>query len=476
MENTEEISKEIIRTYELKDFANLNKLDKVLNIFYPYRKCAKSVASVQWKLFYSEGKNFNKQLDIKEIDTVLSERYKQTCQYQVVGMLNSYLSNVKTRFVSVVLNSSVNEDTRIKLLYINKYNKWFKKEVTMKKKLIEESILKLARRIFKQLTKNKPSCDNINLTLDSKVGKISVSENEESNFDYWIKISTLEGGKPVSIPLKGYKYFYDVGGLLKNTIQVNLRNGRPKFSLVKSINFDSDYVANECCKLGLDVGTVNVFATSEGDLLGIKLMDHLKKMDKIITKLEKNLKKQNIKPSESKRFVKLNRKVKEYIKNEINRILNKLVKRYKPKEIHVEKLDFKGSNIGKTNNRILNRFGKSQINKKLDSLSESKGIIIERKNPAYTSQECSNCHYTNKTNRKSRNKFECGNCGLKLHADVNGGRNTLARSSRFNAMSVKQVFQELGKMHDEWKDQRGYSSTKECGCIRKSPNLGVNGT
>lgn len=469
-----ERAKEIIRTYELQDFGNLSKMDKIAEIFSPYRKTAKAISNKHWFLFYNQTKRFDKNLDIKELQSKLSERYKQTCQYQVVSMLNSYLSNIQGRFIQRVLNSSVDEDTRIKLLYINKYNKWFAKEVKMQKKLIDESILKLARCIFRNLTKNKPTYNNIILSLDAKVAEVSLVNNENSDFDYWVKISTLDKGKPVSIPLKGYEYFYNAGGLLKNSIQINLRKGKPKISLIKVINFDDKYVANECIKLGLDIGTVNLFGTNYGDLIGIKAMKHLEKMDNIITKLQKNLKKQGIKPNDSKRFVSLNNKLRSFLKNEINRLLNKLVKRYNPKEIHVENLDFRGSNIGKKNNRKLNRFGKKYIKDKLNSLSEHKGIKIEEKNPAYTSQQCSNCNHTEEKNRKTRDKFECRYCGLKLNADINGGKNIVARSSGYNKMSRKQIFHELSKLHNKWKEERGGSSTKEYGRVHKSPNPRIN--
>jgi putative transposase len=47
---------------------------------------------------------------------------------------------------------------------------------------------------------------------------------------------------------------------------------------------------------------------------------------------------------------------------------------------------------------------------------------IVRVNPAYTSQMCSGCGYTAKTNRK-RKSFECRSCGHKDHADINAAKN-----------------------------------------------------
>jgi len=47
---------------------------------------------------------------------------------------------------------------------------------------------------------------------------------------------------------------------------------------------------------------------------------------------------------------------------------------------------------------------------------------------AYTSQQCSDCGYTDKKNRLSRAVFRCGSCGLELHADWNAARNIAQRA------------------------------------------------
>mgnify|MGYP003346247760 CR=1 FL=1 len=118
-------------------------------------------------------------------------------------------------------------------------------------------------------------------------------------------------------------------------------------------------------------------------------------------------------------------------------------------------------NIGKINNRLLNNFGKNVIRNKLSSLSECKLIIIKEKNPAYTSQECSNCHYTNKKNRKTQSEFVCKCCGLKINADVNASRNHVSRSSGYNNKSKSEILQSLTELNGVWRDQRGYSSAKD---------------
>jgi putative transposase len=48
--------------------------------------------------------------------------------------------------------------------------------------------------------------------------------------------------------------------------------------------------------------------------------------------------------------------------------------------------------------------------------------------PAYTSQACSRCGHTDKSNRPSRAVYRCGACGFRLHADHNAAVNILVRA------------------------------------------------
>lgn len=450
----------VLRTYQLKSHANKSKDDLILEVVRNYRKLSKKISNLQWNIFYSDSnKKFNKNLDIKSIQTILSERYKQTCQYQVVGMLKSYLSNVKLRFKDMVLNSNLSEDQKIKLYYINKYEKWHCKEVIMKGEAIDDYSLLLARKIFKRLTKNKPSFNHINLVLDAKVVNIQESKNLNSKYNYWINLSTCKKGKKILIPVQSNEYFNSINGTIKNIIQINIRNNKPEISFVKEI--ETKVIEETSMKLGLDIGIVNLIATEHGDLLGRKLMKDLKRRDLIITKLFKNLQKQKIKPNDSKRYVTLNRKLREYIKNEIGRIVNNLIKRYKPNEIVIEKLDFKSSKLSKTTNRILNRFGKRRLYTKLENVTSINNIKLTYINPAYTSQCCPKCNCVSKNNRKTQDKFKCIECGYEKHADVVGSRNVSGRSSaEFSNLNKRQLLHTLNSKNLAWKDNAANSSAK----------------
>lgn len=92
---------QIIRTYLYPCFPNKGKSQKVERLLTEYRKTAQDIAKLQWREFFSNGK-FNKYLNIKALHSALSERRKQTCQWQVVGVLNGYLANIQDEFERIV--------------------------------------------------------------------------------------------------------------------------------------------------------------------------------------------------------------------------------------------------------------------------------------------------------------------------------------------------------------------------------------
>jgi len=117
----------MIRAYSLGHSINNKKQDTVLDVLKEYRVIAQKVSNIQYREFFKTSK-FNKNFDIKFLQTKLSARYKQTLQYQVVGQLDSYISNRQNDFVDIVLKSSLSQQQRKDLLYINKAKAWFLSE------------------------------------------------------------------------------------------------------------------------------------------------------------------------------------------------------------------------------------------------------------------------------------------------------------------------------------------------------------
>ena len=179
--------------------------------------------------------------------------------------------------------------------------------------------------------------------------------------------------------------------------------------------------------IGIDWGLASLVATSEGQLLGLSLYPWLKERDQELLELTQSLQRQGIKPRSSRRYRALNRRIKQYVKNEVGRVLNQLASQ-DIKSITCEDLDFRGQGLSRRTRVIVSRAGRSAFKQKLADLTENHGIEVHHANPAYTSQQCSGCGLSASKNRKG-SSFRCIHCGKTLHADVNAARNIIGRRS-----------------------------------------------
>jgi putative transposase len=351
----------------------------------------------------------------KDIKTTLSERYKDVIKRQIDGMLKSYLSNRKNDFNDIIYRSSLTKEQKKELNIINYYSKWFEVEN------------KLARKIFKQTFRKNalPDVGKINMLLNTKV--FTLEESTDSSYKYWIKLCTENRGKFIYIPIKDNSYFNNQKGELTNSAQLNFKDNKLT-SVVLSLTKEVDTSYQGFKKIGIDIGLKNLITTSEGDLYSKGFMTKISKYDVKIVKLQKELQKRNIKLKDNKRYTKLNSSLRGFIKNEANRVINNIVKTHKPKEIVSENLNFQNSSMNKRMNRLINKFGVGVINQKLMNLNEEKKIKNTKINPAYTSLECSNCHYIDKRNRNGE-QFKCLCCGKTQHADINSTKNIIRRSN-----------------------------------------------
>ena len=408
------------RTYKLKHLANKGKQMKVIKTERAYRDTAALIARDQWRCFYESARPFNKQCDIKHIGTQLSERFKQTCQYQVVGTLDSFISNRQNDFVYHIHRSAFNEDTKHRMFTVNKYELWYNKYlfsvmfVTRKEKkgkrskdkeyiytvkhglTIELEDLKLSRKILNHILSKhrRPSFRRVNMNLDNKVAVIAEKIHDKAKtFDYWLRLSTCEKGKPVYMPVESNKYFDSITGDHRKFCQVNLNDQNEIcISFIKEVPDQRGIYVAETDKICVDIGLVTAMATDKGDLLGRDFMDRLLYYDNRIAPLAANRQRQGL-GVRSPRYDRRVAELRDYLKNEINRLFNRTKEIYHPAEIVVEKLDFRNQNLSKRMNRLLSRFGKSGIVAKLKAMEEEIGIVTRYENPAYTSQECSVCGY-----------------------------------------------------------------------------------
>ena len=385
-----------------------------------------------------------KNIEKYAIQTPLSARYVQTCYKQTLEIHSSWLTKLEDVVRSLLGNSYIVDELFLTTCYrINKSHLWHQSAVELKwyqapdgqllvpskshkanvTLPVSSDILFFMRKLIKRARKciRFPQLKRIKtLKLDEKVAVLEVSKTA-THFDYFLKLSTLHKGKPIYLPLKRNPYLDEC---LKNGerlpfVQVRITDKTCTISAI--VGYDKAPLRPSTESIGLDFGMVSMFTTSDGERHGLSSFTKLKIWDKELLDLSENLQKQSIKFSTNERYVQLQQRIKSYFKNEICRILNKLAKK-NVGVFAVEHLDFRAAGMSKQMNRLISRTYRSVVKAKLTRLEEQYGIQIIAVNPAYTSQECSRCHYVSKDNRKTQKDFVCQHCHFSCNADVNAGR------------------------------------------------------
>ena len=86
------------------------------------------------------------------------------------------------------------------------------------------------------------------------------------------------------------------------------------------------------------------------------------------------------------------------------------------------------------------------------------GVLATPVNCAYSSQECSVCHYTDRRNRPDQQTFCCQVCGFQTHADINGAVNVSQRKGdrALHACKDRKAIKALlMKRHEAWLEEHG---------------------
>ena len=78
---------------------------------------------------------------------------------------------------------------------------------------------------------------------------------------------------------------------------------------------------------------------------------------------------------------------------------------------------------GKDQSRAMHQWTFNRLRDFLVYKAEERGCAVVAVDPRHTSQRCSRCGYTHRSNRQSQSRFRCRNCDFELNADLNGSRN-----------------------------------------------------
>ncbi|TLX15893.1 hypothetical protein [Rhizobium sp. MHM7A] len=262
------------------------------------------------------------------LKAVLGAAEVQMVTGQVLGSLNSYISNRQNDFRQAVFGSCLSADeyetTRHALLVINKAKAWFnlKRELQIEGKPIDSATRKLARNIMSQIMNRhrKPRFSRIGMVVDQRIATLSTSACS-TTFDMWLKLRVAglkEARKATGqrnpdgflhIPIQSYDRFNARQGERKQSFQIieDRHTGTITVGIVTEVGeaFQASreaYSASANGPLALDFGLTTTFATNEGDLLGRDFLRKLKALDNTLSGIARHVQRSGQKPRSSKRY------------------------------------------------------------------------------------------------------------------------------------------------------------------------------
>lgn len=270
-----------------------------------------------------------------------------------------------------------------------------------------------------------------NICLQANTNVVTLEPSTTPTFDFWLKISTLEKGKPVRVPLALYRRAKETIAQypkLCTGVTLNKRHGQWYATLVvEKPNRKPDSKGEV---VGVDIGMAAIGTTSTGEQYGQVSNALARRVNQQATSLARKQKLNACLKRKGLPVVGLNnRKVEAFARNAIGRALNELVASlptYAP--VALERLNVKDMRFkSRLMNRRLRASQLGYIKDKLRFKLDEHGIRYRSVQPAYTSQQCSRCGFVSELNRKSQAEFICQQCGFVCHADVNAAQNIAER-------------------------------------------------
>ena len=288
--------------------------------------------------------------------------------------------------------------------------------------------------------------------------------SQDTSFAYWLRVSTLEKGQPIFLPVKLAAYHERC--LAGKRVDSSVRLTRKANGWWLTLTYEEEVplrTLSAASVVGVDVGITHFLTTSTGKHYGsfhgrlAKRHQRDRERRRRKAKLRACLKKKGIERLPSTRNPKLARTVRQ----EINRAVNELYRDHAGSQIAFEQLNvatmrFKARRM----NAALYASNLAHIPKQLAWGAAKRGVKATPVKSAYTSQECPQCHFVARSNRPEQQTFCCGVCGWQAHADHNAAVNIAARlgDREIQATKTRQDLKTLlVARHQRWRHETGWS-------------------
>ena len=277
------------------------------------------------------------------------------------------------------------------------------KRMWMANKLHEEGKHKQARKLEAIINKkacSKPILDNVNPELDSRF--IKMDFDNSTSFDGIITLSSLYKNTKISIPVKKTRHLNRL--LLMGSLRPGIRLNKKYLTLMIEIPDVKKRVAGEV--LGIDIGQSSVISCSNG--FQFTTDPHGHSLKSICDRLAR-------KQKGSRGFNRTQTHRTNFVNHSINQLDLTGIK-----EVRIENI--KHMRKGRTSSRSLSHWTYTEIVDKIEAKCIDSGVQVKPVAPTYTSQRCSVCGWTRKTNRRQK-QFRCGSCGHTMDSDLNASIN-----------------------------------------------------
>ena len=279
-------------------------------------------------------------------------------------------------------------------------------EKTRKTKYVVQDLMKQNKNCSKlqqKLDKTKITLPNFNKIYPQLDNRFFDIKDTNNNFDCYIRIK-LYDKKSINIPFNKHKKYleFEGKGRIMNSIRLHDKD--------ISFSFELPEVPKKIdgIKVGADQGILTTLTLSDNQIT---------KPNKDGYDLNKIIRCLNRKKKGSKSF----KRCQEHRLNYVNWSINQL----NFKNIHTINLEkLYQVRKGKKASKFLSSFTYPLIKKKLVSISETEGFIVNEVDNRFRSQRCSECGWTQKSNRKGK-LFVCKICSYATDSDINASLNLL---------------------------------------------------
>jgi putative transposase len=232
------------------------------------------------------------------------------------------------------------------------------------------------------------------------------------------------------------------------------REGRHWFVSIRCIGVEPTPLAPTGREVDVDLGVVNLVATSDGELVvGPRFgRDAAASLAKAQRDLKLKRKGSNRRRRAVERVAEHHQKVRNQRRDLAHKVSRRLVNDYdliviedlqvasmvrrpKPRPCSDGTFEPNGAKAKSGLNRSIQDAGWGELARMLAYKAEDAGRELRVVAPQFTSQRCSKCEYTDEASRRSQAVFRCTACGHEAHADINAACNVLwaGRAQRASA-------------------------------------------